>query len=434
MLERASRNEGDIAADLRVAYGIADVHERIGLIEAAQMRDDNALVTQAAIELASDDERLAGTAHEYLMSLSFDALQPETEDFDQAQTDAWESFVRFRIRRDIAATLLEAHLMPGKYFGQFAELRRFDSPRIDAELLRLVRADADFADALNEAARQAMDADAPPERIFQSAYRRLGSAVGGFEPVLAYVADMNLTDKLELQIRQTPRSRFQAALEVFGNVRAAAVRALAGSPDATTLKHELTGIYDLIERQQPDPALIHLVNLDATQVEIEVSLARIGDSTLLDARIAALRTQIERVQQLKANVNMNANSRPDLIAQNEIAHLQLRSGNLAGAEQEWKDAAEGAIIMMRSAEGRNRSSLSSYLAAVYYNLACAQSLQLKSSAALASLKKAVEHGYKDFAWMLDDGDLYEVRLHEDFAGWFDDVAPPSVADRLRDSD
>jgi len=90
--------------------------------------------------------------------------------------------------------------------------------------------------------------------------------------------------------------------------------------------------------------------------------------------------------------------------------------------------------MLRQAEGRNRSSMTSYLAAVYYNLACAQSLQFKNSRALASLKEAVGNGYKDFAWMLEDGDLDNVRVSEGFRTWFLDTAPPAVADRLERAD
>ena len=425
--------EDDIAADLRVAYKIADLQERLGLLESATLRTDAALVTEAARELSSKDDRLSATAHDYLIEIPFDKLEPDTDALSESEAAIWDDFVGFRIRRDIAGTLLEAHLMPGKYFGQFEALRKFDTQRIDTELFRLLHADASFVEALNIASQDAVAADGPPERVFMSAFRRLNSAAGGFEPVLTYARTMKLTEELYAEIQRTPRSRYQAALEVYGNVRAAAVRALAGSPDLSGFKHELESYYRVLEKQSPDASIVHLLNLDATQVEIEVTLGRLGDTTLLDARIASLRTRIERVQQLKTNVNMNANSRPDLIAQNEIAHLLLRSGNAAGAEQERSNAADEAIVMLRSADGRNRSSLSSYLAAVYYNLACAQSLQLKSSFALASLKKAVTHGYKDFSWMLEDGDLYEVRQHEEFIQWFDRVAPPSVSDRLRAS-
>ena len=430
-VSRIAAIQGDIGADLRVAYGIADLQERLGLFEAAQLRNDPALVTQAAKALSDSDERASGTAHEYLMSLSFKELDLDTDSFSDAETNAWDSFVSFRIRHDIATALLEAHLMPGKYFGQFEALRSFDSGRIDEELLLLLKADETFSVPLTSAAHSAIEADGPPERMFLGAFRRLNVAVEGFALVLTYSRSMTMTDELRATIERTPRATYQAAFEVYGNVRAAAVRALAGSPDSLALRDSLAQYYGVLGSHTPAPEIEHLLNIEATLVEIEVTLARLGDATLLDARIATLRSQIERVQQLKANVNMKAGSRPDLIAQNEIAHLQLRSGNLEGAEREWSSAADDAVILQRTAEGRNRSSLSSYLAAVYYNLACAQSLQLKSSKALASLKKAVRHGYKDFSWMLEDGDLYEVRQHESFATWFNDMAPPSVADRLR---
>ncbi|MCA8947177.1 MAG: hypothetical protein KDB29_13175, partial [Planctomycetes bacterium] len=70
---------------------------------------------------------------------------------------------------------------------------------------------------------------------------------------------------------------------------------------------------------------------------------------------------------------------------------------------------------------------------VYYNLACTQSLQLKHTKSLHSLKEAVRYGYKDFSWMLEDGDLESVRRFERFDEWFEDTAPPSVADRLHDN-
>jgi hypothetical protein len=48
---------------------------------------------------------------------------------------------------------------------------------------------------------------------------------------------------------------------------------------------------------------------------------------------------------------------------------------------------------------------------------------------LASLREAVRYGYKDFGWMLEDGDLDSVRACDPFRDWFTDVAPPSIADR-----
>ncbi|MBZ0136650.1 MAG: hypothetical protein K8I27_09785 [Planctomycetes bacterium] len=428
---RIAAIEGDIGADLRVAYKITGLQERMGLLEAAGVRADPALVQEAAAGLSDSDERLSDSSRDYLLSLPLFALTPDTSKLDESAIAAWIEFENFRIRLDLSKVLLEAHLKPGKYFGQFEALRNFDNARIDAELMRLVRGDSVFAEALNQASIAAIESNARPESAFQNSFRRLRSGAGAFAPVLTYIADMRITDALQSAINRAPRSRYLAALEVFGNVRAAAVRALGGSPDATALKLALQTQYELMNAQQPEADVAHLLNLDATRVEIEVALARLGDNALLAGRIASLRTQIERVQQLKVNVNMNVNSRPDLIAQNEIAHLLLRAGELDSAEREWTAAADGALIMLRQAEGRNRSSLSSYLGAVYYNLACAQSLQLKSSKALESLKKAVEHGYNDFAWMLEDGDLYEVRHHAGFAAWFENVAPPSVADRLR---
>lgn len=431
---RIAAIEGDIAADLRLAYRTGDALERVGLLEVAQLRADGALVSQAATALSDADERVSGASHAYLMSLSFGDLKPELSGLTEGQKEGWQQFVTYRIRRDVSIALLRAYLMPGKFFGQFDELRKFDSTRLDEELMHLLYADAGFVDAINAASLELLDQDVPPERIFQSAFRRLQSGAGAFKPVLDYNRDLELSKELEAEISRTSRSRFQAALDVFANVRAAAARALADTRNTAEVRLRLEKFYDEIKDQRPTPELSHLVNLEGVLIEAEVTLARFGSPTLLDARISVLRGQIERVQQAKVNVNMNAGSRPDLIAQNEIAHLLLRSGRLENAELEWSNAADAAVNMMRTAEGRNRSSLSSYLGALYYNLACAQSLQLKSDKALVSLRKAVEHGYKDFAWMLEDGDLYEVRHHPDFSTWFQKAAPPSIADRLRDSD
>jgi hypothetical protein len=219
---------------------------------------------------------------------------------------------------------------------------------------------------------------------------------------------------------------------VLINVRAIAVRALADSPAGTELKPLLIETYDDLLGIAPKGQLGRVIDLDLVRVELELTLARFGDSDLLDARIERLRAQIDRVQNLKANVNMQVASRPDLIAQNEIAHLKLRAGDTKGAEKEWADAVENARVMLRDVDGRNRSSLSSYLAAVFYNLACAQSLQGKVTKALVSLKEAVRYGYKDFGWMLEDGDLFQVRSASSFRDWFTDTAPPAVADRLGD--
>lgn len=425
--------EEDISADLRLTYQIADLQERLGLLEIARLREDAGLLQQGVEGLGHDDERMRLEAREYLLVLPFEELQPELADLTEHQVGAWDQFYSFRIRRDISLVLLEAHLMPGKYFGQFDQLRKLDNRRLDLELLKILDADPDFTEPLNAASYQIIDRDTPAVRAFEPSWRRLQAAAGALGPAVAYQNKLVLDQRVSTEVARFPRSAFHAALEVLVSVRAAAARALAGSEPSPELATLLMLRYAVLREQTPTPELLSMVDLEVIRTEIELTLARLGDDTLLQARIERLRSQIDRVQEVRSNVNMRAGSRPDLIAQNEIAHLLLRAGDLEGAEQEWAMAVANTQELMREAEGRNRSSLASYLAAVYYNLACAQSLQSKVSKALSSLKEAVTHGYKDYAWMLDDGDLHNVRVTEGFRAWFMDYAPPAVADRLGDS-
>jgi hypothetical protein len=249
-------------------------------------------------------------------------------------------------------------------------------------------------------------------------------------PAFEYLNAATTTEAVTAGVKVHGRSAYFAALEVAGGVRAAAVRALAECPASPELPILLQEYYTLLLDQSPEAELAGLVNLDGLCTEIELALARFGDNRLLTARIDNLRAQIQRVAEAQQNVNMQASARPDLIAQSQIAHLLLRAGDAGAAEAEWQALVDAGLAMLGGVDGRNRSSLSSYLAAAYYNLACAQSLQLKASKALASLREAVRYGYKDFGWILDDGDLEAARALEDFIDWFEDVAPPSVADRL----
>lgn len=53
-------------------------------------------------------------------------------------------------------------------------------------------------------------------------------------------------------------------------------------------------------------------------------------------------------------------------------------------------------------------------AVVHYNLACSLSLTGRLDEALASLRKAVELGYREFAFMQEDRDLVSVRADPRF--------------------
>ena len=92
-----------------------------------------------------------------------------------------------------------------------------------------------------------------------------------------------------------------------------------------------------------------------------------------------------------------------------------------------------ALEASRNANEAQRSSLSSFSGAVYYNLACAQALQLKLTKAMESLERAHGLGYRDFAWILEDGDLESLRQTPRFRAWFGEFAPPALVARLSGS-
>lgn len=53
-------------------------------------------------------------------------------------------------------------------------------------------------------------------------------------------------------------------------------------------------------------------------------------------------------------------------------------------------------------------------ATAHYNLACSLALTKRPSDALRSLRRAVDLGYNDFAWMREDPDLEPLRDHPQF--------------------
>jgi tetratricopeptide (TPR) repeat protein len=52
---------------------------------------------------------------------------------------------------------------------------------------------------------------------------------------------------------------------------------------------------------------------------------------------------------------------------------------------------------------------------VFYNLACSYSLTEQFERAALALEKALELGYKDFAWLAKDPDLKKLRAHPLFS-------------------
>jgi predicted Zn-dependent protease len=54
---------------------------------------------------------------------------------------------------------------------------------------------------------------------------------------------------------------------------------------------------------------------------------------------------------------------------------------------------------------------------VHYNLACSLALAGQLESALNTLKKAVQMGYRDFAWMEKDSDLDAIRSMASYQEW-----------------
>jgi Flp pilus assembly protein TadD len=54
-------------------------------------------------------------------------------------------------------------------------------------------------------------------------------------------------------------------------------------------------------------------------------------------------------------------------------------------------------------------------ATAHYNLACSLALSGRKTDAIRALRKAVELGYRDFKWMVDDPDLESLRDNPRFA-------------------
>lgn len=423
--------EDDIDADLRVAYRFAENEERTALLQVARLRGENALLQAASEALSGNNESLVGEARCYLLALPRDELTPKTDEFDADARAAWDDFMQFRLRRDIAHALIHAYVKPGKFFGQFDKLRARDADRLDTELLNVVRAAQEFAEPLSMVTRAYAESDVAIETTLRAQWRNIKHAPGMLDAAMDYLRHGKLNDDINRQRRRQTDTAFRAGLAVVSGVRSAAARALANSDRGDELLTTVADAYQRTLKFTPDPQYADAIGARDLVVELEITLARLGDSMLLDARVSRLRLRIQQFDDAQVNVNLRPSSRPDLLAQNEIARLHLRAGGPEKAESEWLESVQVAKDLMRDITPRNRNALSSYLATVYYNVGCAQSLQFKRTTGLESLKKAVEYGYDDFIWMLEDGDLAYIRQSAEFIDWFIDAAPPSVGDQLR---
>ena len=61
----------------------------------------------------------------------------------------------------------------------------------------------------------------------------------------------------------------------------------------------------------------------------------------------------------------------------------------------------------------------------HYNLACSLALSRRKSDALHALRQAIELGYRDFDWMLQDPDLEGLKRHPKFLQLLQQLKPQS---------
>ena len=418
--------KGDIGPQLRIAFKNANVVERCGLLEASEFREDGALVIQAlkAMSEKGADTRVAMSALAYLRAVPEAKLAGDEKDLDEDALAALADLRQFRLRREIVVALLDAAHKPGKYLDQFESLRARDKGALHAQLLALVYLEPAFVEPFADGCGMRFRRGIEPERLHSSSWRKFLSAQGMFEQAWEL-----LHDGPARQALKTPGAPLLAAVEVAHDMRTAAVRALAVDSPDETLCRTLYELHLASRGFELPPVLRAAVGLDAFRTEIELALARMGEGELLQARIANLRNQVQRAA-AQVNINARVAARPDINARNEVAHLLLRSGDAAGAEAEWTAVIELARASMRGNRDPQRGSVASLLGTAYYNLACAQSLQLKLTRAGQSLEAARAHGYRDFYWMLEDGDLASLRATANFRDWYRRVAPPACVDRL----
>ncbi len=64
-------------------------------------------------------------------------------------------------------------------------------------------------------------------------------------------------------------------------------------------------------------------------------------------------------------------------------------------------------------------------ATAHYNLACSLALSKRKADALRSLRHAVELGYRDFDWMLQDPDLEDLKASPGFLALLEQLKPQS---------
>ncbi len=421
--------KGDLSRQLRKAMAEAPECVQAELLDVAQTRKDAALVEEAARLLGTANARLLPAARDYLLVLDAGKLVLDGSKMSDGGV-AWDEFLAFRRRYIICGALLESQFKPGKYVGQFESLRREGGALLDADLLALAEPSELYCDALNLAAADRFSRGLDKGDYVRTAkFRRLANAEL-LSMALALVARGTLDVDLQQRLGKLDTSTLAAALYAVQELRIAAIRALALTRSTDDAADKLAAFYVQACRDQQNDMLKRLLDQDALKEEVEVTLARFGRPELLEIRIAGLRKRFEQPATGQAAVAAKNSGDVETQSRSNIAYLYLRAGDAATAEREWQAAVEQASSRLNTTNGRTRSALAVQLGAIYYNLACAQSRQNKSTKALGSLRKAVENGYVEFAWMLEDGDLESLRDSKAFADWFARVAPPALVDRL----
>lgn len=423
----------DIDRDLRLSFrATTDIETRVQIIEIVSMRDSDVLVADT-LKLLNDDEfdRIAAAAREYLLYANNSTVQEFNAALEpEYQTEATK-LLTFRIHMEIFTELLHSHLMPGDFVGKFDKLEA--SEDLKNQLFEILRVKETLVASLKRAVNDLRESEYDYSRINSTGWRKFLRVKDGLES--AFIA---LKSNIEQEdIRKVSRKDLQASINLVQGVRRAAARALGlidTASEPTQTKEKLKVLYKELMEFSPSPALHHLINMSRLHEELEVSMARLGSPELLNARIGRLESAAKRaLNQGNAAINVRISSRPDLQSLNQIGHLQHRAGDHKAAEATWTKLLKELELYFRTpSNSRRLSSLSSMLAVVYYNLACAQSVQVKLSRSLKNLKKAVSHGYKDYAWITVDGDLESLRDTPAFKKWFSDHAPPSLVTDFND--
>lgn len=420
---------GDLSRLLRQAMAGAGDHLKAELLEVAQVRADAALVDSAARLLGHDDGRLAAAARAYLLALDKNSLVLQGEP-DESTRRHWADFLDYRRQFFIARELIAAYLLPGKYFGQFDALYRAEAEGLDARLLALVSLEARYGEALTDAVAARLAQGPQSSEYTRNARLRRMSNPAAVKAAYRLASLDRADESVAAAMADLGSSALISSLYFIQDLRVTAVRALAHSAAPDDVADRLAALHAESSRDYRDETLRRSLDQEALREEMEVVLARFGRPDLLEARIDRQRKRYVRDAGAEVSVPSRLSLEVELQVRNDVAYLYLRAGDAAAAEREWTSTAEYASSRLAGSTGRARSSLASSLGAIYYNLACAQSRLCKTSRAIVSLVRSVEFGYADFAWMLEDGDLAELRGTRAFHDWFSRVAPPAVADRL----